>query len=1255
MASAVEPLLNLNDRELEWKRFERFCLDLARALPEVRDAHLYGDRGEDQEGIDIHADLVDGRVRTIQCRRVARFGKTEADKTIRETSYGADDHYVWATCVPTAGARKAIRAASNWDAWGIEELSSAVRRLPRETARWLVEDHLGQAERRRVLGPDAELVLAPAAAWFARTDDSGRALRTDQPLEGRENELAAARAAVSDSSVTCVVIVGRGGIGKTRLLRGLADALPDRRMLIVREGVDVGATLGAELPAARFDLMVDDAHRRTDLRQVLATALTREDLDTVILATRPHGVPAVREQLANLGIQDAAVRVLEPLADLPEDAATRLAEHELDVEHRAVAERLAATTRDAPAILVLGARLVTSGDVEPEALVASDTVRRDILTRYKEERVGRLADDVPPTAASHLLPVIAAIQPIDPEARLMPGWLAKQIGEREGTIKDALNALSEAGLLVGSRHRRRLAPDVLADHVLHEHCVGPDGRPTGHAPELVKAVPLELLGRLMLNLAELDWRLGRAGEPRILDDVCDLLERRLVALDAWGRERHLEQLADSAPYVASWAIRLARRLLDNPARDKQLFGDHVITDADARRELVRILANAGLDPEETEAAVRLLWEIGADIDPAPSRSGGDPLAEARRLGSYRRPLHFAEALLRVAEDLLSDNDVSERHRRLPTELLSGLIAREGTTTQMTSPSEVQLGSYAVSAERTEPLRTRLRTLLVKLAVEGGDRVRPAAAHLLGEMLRQPHGYYGKPVPREELLQWRPEQLALVQDLDSVLRRTSDPLVARAVRHAVEWHARFSALRGVKTAVRRLLAAHPATVEERLADALTHSLARFEKYEIAERRRRALVRDLRVRYGSVEALLGAIDEMADRLRRCRIDDTVDPGALLGTLGRDAAWALEAAALLVEDPSRPTGAGVGILLTTALAERAQDTRAMLASLAGARDVALRRLAADHVARLGWVTDPNAPERELAVRLGADGDPGVRYHVLSAAHRLAREDPALAAAIVLAVDDLSLPQLAEEACMVLDQSLPLTDVEWQLILDRLKSCPEIDFWYDRILVERAAASWRQVLDHLFARIREHQDDYAYRATPFDGFSGDLLAEHPQERRDALDEILRRTAEDESHRREFDLPAVFWSAAGNQEDALAALSGGLAAGGKLRDAAEVIAGRASRGVFREKPDWVREQLDAAEPGEPLENLRGALFGALSSGIKQGTPGKPFPEDVELERRAREHAAASPAGSRARAFWTHVAEATAAEMRRALEADEAA
>ncbi len=1253
-APSVEPLLALNDPGLEWKRYERFCLDLAKTLPDVRDAHLYGVQGDTQEGIDIHADLVDGRVRTIQCRRVKSFGKTEAEKTIKATTYPADEHRIWAACSLTAGARKAIRAAPSWDAWDIEQISSEVRKLPREVGRWLVEDHLGQRERRRVLGPDAELVLAPAQAWFTRTDGDPRALQTSQPLEGRDDELVAVNAAVLDPEVNCVVVVGRGGVGKTRLLRAVAEELEDRRMLILREGVDVGAGLSAELPLAPFDLMVDDAHRRQDLRNVLASAFTRKELQTVILATRPHQVSAVRDQLSSLGLPLSGIRVLDPLAALPTDAAQRLAEYELGETHQSLAGRLGELTRDAPAILVLAAKLISSDYIDAETLIASPTLRQEVLARYKQERLGQIDEMVSAAAASRLLSLIAAVQPIDPEARPMLGWLAGQVDENDAVIADVVVALADADVLAGPRHRRRVAPDIFADYLLYHKCVDGEGRPTGRARELVEAVPLELLGQLMSNLAELDWRLGRAGDPRILDDVCELLSRRLIALDAWQRERHLEQLVESSAYLAPWVVRLGRELLDHPAADSQLFGDHVITDADSQRELVRMLAQAGLDPDHTEEAIRLLWEIGADAGLDSRRSGGDPIDAARRLGEYRRPLPYAEMLLSVGEDLLRDPATAEAHRRLPIELLSGLIAREGTTTEMASRSAIRWGSYAVSAKATADLRARLRSLLVELSIEGGDRTRPAAAALLGDMLRQPHGYYGRSVPQEHLRQWRPEQLALLGDFDHVLTHSGDPLVAREIRHAVDWHAEHSALHGVKTAVRRLLKSHPPTVDERLADAITHSLARFAKHEVLERRRNALVRELRAVEPNVEALLGRLDAAVEKVRRCRPAEQVDVGALLGTLAADPTWALEACGILIDEPQRPSAAGVGLLLTHALSARPAKTRALVAKLAGSADFALRRQAADHVARLAWFQDPAAPERALAVTLAGDDDPAVVQLMLTTALRCGDHDPQLAVDIVMAVRDLSLPQLAESACMAVDQSLALSHAQWQQLLDRLLPCPRVDHWYDSLLVHRASSCWRQVLDHLFARIDERPTDYRYDALPFDGTSGDLLDGHELDRRAALDQILVRLASaDPSSRGSLDLPLLFWSAAGDGEKALAAIADALSAGEPARQAAELVIAGGGRHLFLRSPAWVAAQLTTAEAGEPLDGLRDALYGALQSGIKQGIPGQPFPEDVELESTARVHARASPAGGRARAFWTDLANSVAADIRRQVEEDD--
>ena len=260
------PLLDLDDPELSGKRFERFCLDLIRALPEVADAHLYAIHGEDQHGIDIHADLKNGRVRTIQCRRVKRFVKGSAEKLIAETTYVADEYRVWCTCPMSGGARDVLRATPRWDGWDIEQLSSAVRGLPRELARWIVEDHLGGAARRRFLGPAAELCIAPARRWFEQGDERA-ALRTDQTLRGRRALLDTMIDAARDPNCRVAVLVGWGGIGKTRMLRAFADAMPDDRVVLLRDGVEVTAALAEELPTDPFMLLIDDAHRRAGLRR----------------------------------------------------------------------------------------------------------------------------------------------------------------------------------------------------------------------------------------------------------------------------------------------------------------------------------------------------------------------------------------------------------------------------------------------------------------------------------------------------------------------------------------------------------------------------------------------------------------------------------------------------------------------------------------------------------------------------------------------------------------------------------------------------------------------------------------------------------------------------------------------------------------------------------------------------------------------------------------------------------------------------
>ena len=487
---------------------------------------------------------------------------------------------------------------------------------------------------------------------------------------------------------------------------------------------------------------------------------------------------------------------------------------------------------------------------------------------------------------------------------------------------------------------------------------------------------------------------------------------------------------------------------------------------------------------------------------------------------------------------------------------------------------------------------------------------------------------------------------------AILEASSDALVAREIHHAVDWHARFSALPGVKTAVRRLQREFPPSDEEQLADALTQSLARFGDLGQSRRELRRVANTLRKRVTSVGAVLDEIDGAVDRLRRARPSEYVNVGPLLFALSADQGWALQACQLLINEPRRPSAAGVGMLLSETLGSAPETVRTLLAGLAASPDPNLRLLAADHISRLRWFGDPEAPEPDLAVSLAADDEPAVVLAMLRAAHRVSDHDADLASRIVLAVPNLNHARIAEDACMVLSSRVAMSADEWQEVLNRLLLCPAVEYWYEHALAGRAKTAPRQVLDHVIARIRHSPEDYRYQALPFDGFDSDLLASDPGARAGALAEVADLLATYPNGRAGMDWPTLFWSLDAGTGQALDVIVS-ASRPSRIEALQEALIDDAPRTTFLNAPDWVRAQLDATQSGDALKHLEGALYGSLTSGLKQGIPGQPFPEDVQLERQAKEHAAAMPPGSRAAAFWAKLAASAEREMQREVELDE--
>lgn len=153
----------------------------------------------------------------------------------------------------------------------------------------IVADAFGARVSRAFLGPDTPLAFVAPEDFFAPFDAPDLLLRHDLRLVGRASELEALVDAALASSVRVVVLAGRGGIGKTRLLRAAADALSEagKRTLFTLDGGALTPEVVEDLPLDDTVVFVDNAHRGDVALALLLAATRRRDPLTVVLATRP--------------------------------------------------------------------------------------------------------------------------------------------------------------------------------------------------------------------------------------------------------------------------------------------------------------------------------------------------------------------------------------------------------------------------------------------------------------------------------------------------------------------------------------------------------------------------------------------------------------------------------------------------------------------------------------------------------------------------------------------------------------------------------------------------------------------------------------------------------------------------------------------------------------------------------------------------------------------------------------------------------
>nr|MDQ3724999.1 restriction endonuclease [Actinomycetota bacterium] len=1033
-------LLPLHKQDgFEWPQFEGFCVELLELQPAVKAAYLFGGSGSTQEGIDIVVEFVGGAKLGVQCKQEKQFGQKAVESAVENTTYQADRYWILLSREATAGARRAIDAHSRWELLDVGDISRLVRRLPPEKARQLVETHFGAAWRQRFLGRTGPALFLSASSVSAESADESRLFHQGWDLVGRDQELEALRR--FRGSDRCVAVLpGRGGIGKSRLLTAFADEVDgDGRSIVVHLAANVPATPEGldELPLDVSLVIIDDAHRRDDLEQILDLLRHRQERDPalkVVIGTRPRRLDELRSTLARSGFESAHVDFLDELDELEPGDVRRLAEQALGRDHLQHVDALCAVSRDCPLVTVVGGQLIRRNSIHAALLENDEEFRYQTMAAFEDELLGDIESAVSREEARALLEVLAAVGPLPMGNSEAVNAVAAFLERRADRVKKDIGHLEKAGVLRRSGDQLRVSPDLLSDFVLKEACLTKSGESSGFAELVYRHFGGVLPGHVLRNLAELDWKARAAGsEVDLLGEAWEDLRRELLAAGNAKRIALLGRLEAIAYFQASQVLKIVESLLEHPndpetePKDElvEQFGLRPRTTRDVLEKLPPVLEAIAYTDSTVERVTEILWSLGQDDSRDENPHPEHPMRILGEMAGYApaKPVGFNELVLTAVGRELGKPGAHE-HRNSLLSIVGHALEREGLNTWSRSEREVVMSGFLINPGPTRKVRAKAIALLRDAALGGDVRAATIAVKTIGNALGGPRGYFGREISDDEQSVWKPEQLELIEVLAEVVASGARPTTLLAVVDALAWQIEFSPWPEVVDAAKKVVDAIEETLTLEVAGILhkpwsvawrpsaterfgAPSRERAELAALTERIARDVIQEVGTPGAALELVEGAAAELA------AAEERPNPAPLLMALCRaDFDWGLAIASELIDNPSRSLVSSLHALIVAIREQDADRARALCLAALDAGDEGLAGAVARAYWSPHWVGSRNETDVEIIERLVEAEEP-VRAVAVAGVGVLATVEPDVAARIAVDVVVGDSAAVAEELC--------------------------------------------------------------------------------------------------------------------------------------------------------------------------------------------------------------------------------------------------
>lgn len=649
-----------------------------------------------------------------------------------------------------------------------------------ELQRQVVEALTGWEARGR---PGARKLFAEHQEHFKKPLVERPLFDYDQVLRGRTEQIRELNQFLASVQNRVAVLLGRGGIGKSKLLHDWTQSQRDWQVLFLKERATWHSEAAKEIPEGKVLIVVDDAHQAENLEKsaLVIRELTGKHTVKLLLSLRPSGAPLAESVLSRCFDPQKITNIPE-LQQLAEKEVRELAEEVLGPDNRRYVDYLTAISKDAPLVTVVGGRLIATRSIDPHLLTGTEEFRRAVFGKFLQE-----IEFAFPTRSidfRSILHLVSAVGPISWRSEPILSVASAFLQIRSDEFLYGIDTLERQGIIVRRGYTQRVAPDVLSDYLLEERCLNKVGESTGYAEHVYHSFRDTALTNVLRNLAELDWRITRqTPSASLLDQIWQAITEEFKSSGATGRMTLLQHIKPASAYQPRPVMQLLRIAMDAAAPVRDEDGVYSMGHEDVLRQIPHLLGSIAYHPEFTEEAVQRLWQLAVADKRPTNQFPKHAIRVLVDLASYGRfkPVSFNVRMGEIL-DRLVDEPGAFAGEATPLDIVNALLKRDGEFTE-TVGLTFHIGGFELAYDVVKPVRECALAIVDKCLYSENGRKATRAVKAVADVI---HGWipaFGRPVSDAERKWQQEERLAALSLLKRRLSITpiAMPLVREIYR------------------------------------------------------------------------------------------------------------------------------------------------------------------------------------------------------------------------------------------------------------------------------------------------------------------------------------------------------------------------------------------------------------------------------------------------------------------------------------------